>query len=248
MEEEVLIKDCKRQGQKGEREKRPILLQAESSYLQAESSYGTADSMDPDLYRSVTEGDIIAFVTAIQIPRERTFGPPATCAQVSPQKNTILHLSTTFGHYEIAKIICKDLPLLVMDKNYKGDTALHIAAREGNLLLVSLLIEPVEMHLGVENDEGNTALHEALRYRHEDVSQALIFKDLDMIYSANKDGESVLYLAAEAGYANLVNLLMENPVGNYNRGEPKNKSLVHAAILGRNTGILIFSLLLFCLS
>lgn len=229
MEEEVLIKDCKRQGQKGERERR-------STLLQEESSYGTADSMDPDLYSSVTEGDIIAFVTAIQIPRERKFGPPATCAQVSPQKNTILHLSTSFAHYEIVKIICKDLPLLVMDKNYKGDTALHIAARKGNLLLVSLLIEPVEMHLGEENDEGNTALHEALLHRHEDVARALIYKDLDMIYSANKEGESVLYLAAEAGYANLVKLLMENPVGNYNRREPKNKSPVHAALLGRNIG------------
>ncbi|KAL6330173.1 hypothetical protein AAG906_040094 [Vitis piasezkii] len=103
----------------------------------------------------------------------------------------------------------------------QGDTALHIAARAGNSLLVNF----------------NTALLEALQHRHEEVAWNIINKDRNMSCSVNKEGKSLLYLAAEAGYANLVRFIMENPAGNDSiEGKLENKPSVKAAILGKNIG------------
>ncbi|XP_057491362.1 protein ACCELERATED CELL DEATH 6-like [Actinidia eriantha] len=209
-----------------------------------EEGYGVAESMDPDLYRATTEGDILEFIRAMERagPLDRPYGPPAACVQLGPQKNTVLHIATSYGHYEIVKLLCKDLPFFVAEKNSKGNTPLHIAARAGDWLLVILLVNSDYRDsdfLAEENEEGNTALHEALAYRHEKVARILIDKNRNMLYSVNKEGKSVLYLAAEAGYACLVKLLMENPAGNCSaKGRLRHKSPVHAAILGRNIEVL----------
>ncbi|KAA8525047.1 hypothetical protein F0562_011459 [Nyssa sinensis] len=203
-----------------------------------EELYGTAESMDPKLYRATTEGDILEFIRAMERGLEdRQHGPPASCLQLGPQQNTVLHIATSFGHYEIVKLVCKDLPFFVAEKNSKGDTALHIAARAGDPLLMNLLLssDVKEGVLGEKNEEGNAALHEALRCRWEELALMLIDRNKNMSYSVNNEGKSLLCLAAEAGYVGIVELLMENPIGNYSvDGRLKNKSPVHAAILGGN--------------
>ncbi|THG13656.1 protein ACCELERATED CELL DEATH 6-like [Camellia sinensis] len=217
----------------------PGLLEEEE---EEQGSYGTAESMDPELYRATTEGDILEFIQAMeQGPLDRQYGSSATCLQLGPQKNTVLHIATSSGRYEIVKLLCKDLPFFVAEKNAKGDTPLHIAARGGDSLLVSLLINSDfrEEILEERNEEGNTALHEALHHRHEKVARILIDKNRNISYSVNKDGKSVVYLAAEGGYVGLVKILMENPAGNCSiEGRLRNKSPVHAAILGRNLDVL----------
>ncbi|KAI8007063.1 Protein ACCELERATED CELL DEATH 6 [Camellia lanceoleosa] len=148
----------------------PGLLEEEE---EEQESYGTAESMDPELYRATTEGDILEFIRAMeQGPLDRQHGSSATCLQLGPQKNTVLHIATSSGHYEIVKLLCKDLPFFVAEKNAKGDTPLHIAARGGDSLLVSLLINS-DFRRGFwkRNEEGNTALHEALHHRHKKVAQ-----------------------------------------------------------------------------
>ncbi|KAL0406313.1 UNVERIFIED_CONTAM: hypothetical protein Slati_3945200 [Sesamum latifolium] len=217
--------------------KNPGLLEEEE-----EESYSTAETMDPELYRATIEGDILRFVRAMEQGQpDRYHSPPASCVQLGPQRNTVLHIATSFAHYEIVKLICKDLPFFVAEKNAKGDTALHIAARAGDSLLVLLLINSdfKEGGLAEKNDEGNTPLHEALKYGHEEVARILINKNLEMPYSLNKEGKSLLYLAAEAGFVTIVRLLMDNPVGNNSMGgKHKNKSPVYAAIRGCNIDVI----------
>ncbi|KAE9457630.1 hypothetical protein C3L33_10461, partial [Rhododendron williamsianum] len=193
--------------------KNPALLEEQEE----EESYGTSESMDPELYRATTEGDILEFIKAMEHGTlDRQYHSSAGCVQLGPQKNTVLHIATGSRHYEIVKLLCKDLPFYVAEKNSKGDTPLHIAARAGDSLLVTLLIncDWREGALELENEEGNTALHEALGHRHRKVAWILINKNPSAWYSVNKEGKSVLYLAAEAGYVDLVKLLMDNPVGN----------------------------------
>ncbi|EYU26166.1 hypothetical protein MIMGU_mgv1a003985mg [Erythranthe guttata] len=187
--------------------------------LEEEETYETAENMDPQLYRATTEGDILEFVRAMEEGTlDRHHSPPASCVQLGPQKNTVLHIATNFARYEIVKLICKDLPFFVAEKNAKGDIALHIAARAGDSLLVTLL---------------------ALKYGHEEVARILINKNPEMHYSLNMEGKSLLYLAAEAGFVTIVRLLLDNPVGNYSVGaKHKNKSPVFAAILGRNIDVM----------
>ncbi|XP_058217969.1 protein ACCELERATED CELL DEATH 6-like isoform X1 [Rhododendron vialii] len=207
-----------------------------------EESYGTSESMDPELYRATTKGDILEFIKAMEHGTlERQYHSSAGCVQLGPQKNTVLHIATSCGHYEIVKLLCNDLPFYVAEKNSKGDTPLHIAARAGDSLLVTLLIncDLREGALELENEERNTALHEALGHRHRKVARILIDRNRSAWYSVNKEGKSVLYLAAEAGFVGLVKLLMENPAGICRvEGRIRNKSPVHAAILGKHIDVL----------
>ncbi|KAL8510988.1 hypothetical protein ACS0TY_017708 [Phlomoides rotata] len=209
--------------------------------LEEEESYETAETMDPNLYRAIMEDDILEFVRGIEHGFvDQPHNPPASCVQLGPQKTTVLHIATSFASYEIVKIICKDLPFFVVEKNAKGDIPLHIAARAGDSLLVTLLVNSdfKEGGLGERNEEGNTALHEALKYGHEEVARILINKNPDMTYSTNKKGKS-LYLAAGAGFLTIVRLLMDNPVGNYSvGGKHKNKSPAFAAVFGRNIDVI----------
>ncbi|KAI8551699.1 hypothetical protein RHMOL_Rhmol06G0206400 [Rhododendron molle] len=203
-----------------------------------EESYGMVESMDPELYRAITEGDILEFIKAMEHGTlDRHYQSSAGCVQLGPQKNTVLHIATSCGHYEIVKLLCKDLPFYVAEKNSKGDTPLHIAARVGDSLLVTLLIncDLREGALELENGERNAALHGALGHRHQKVARILIDRNRSAWYSVNKEGKYVLYLAAEAGFVGLVKLLMENPAGICSvEGRIRNKSPVHAAILGKH--------------
>lgn len=215
---------------------------------QDQESYGVVETMDPELYKAAVEGDILEFARAMEnCTMDRHDNLLASCVQLGPQKNTVLHIAASFGHHEIVKLICKDIPYLVVEKDSRGDTALHVAARSGDIVLVRILLDTdFKGGLGEVNEEGNTALHEALRYNHEDIARILIENNLNMIYSDNKEGESLLYLAAEAGYPSVIRLLMDNPVGNYiGQDKHKNKSPVHAAIKGRNIGNFLS---IFCLS
>ncbi|XP_047966328.1 protein ACCELERATED CELL DEATH 6 [Salvia hispanica] len=207
--------------------------------LDEEESYETAQTMDPKLYRAIMKDDILEFVRAMECDRQH--GPTVSCVQLGPQNKTVLHVATSFGSYEIVKLICKDLPDLVAEKNARGDTALHIAARAGSSQLVTLLVnsEFAEGGLREKNEEGNTALHEALKYGHEEVARILINRNPLMSYSLNKEGKSLLYLAAGAGFLIIVRLLMDNPVGSYSTGaKHKNKSPVFAAILEHNIDVI----------
>ncbi|OMO67195.1 hypothetical protein COLO4_30202 [Corchorus olitorius] len=210
-----------------------------------ENYYGNSSSMDPDLYKAAMEGNILELVEAVEkVPADRQCDVPASCIQVSPQKNTMLHIATSYRHHEIVNLICKDLPFFIQEKNSKGDTALHIAARIGDPSLVRLIVNAMQDYssqaiLGDRNEDGNTALHEALLCHHEKVAQILIDKNREMSYGVNKEGKSLLYLAAAAGYADIVRLIMENPLGNCNEQQRlRNKSPAHAAIHGRNIGYL----------
>ncbi|KAG5545351.1 hypothetical protein RHGRI_017726 [Rhododendron griersonianum] len=207
-----------------------------------EESYGTSESMDPELYRATTEGDILEFIKAMEHGTlDRQYHSSAGCVQLGPQKNTVLHIATSCGHHEIVKLLCNDLPFYVAENNSKGDTPLHIAARAGDLLLVNLLIncDLREGALELENKERNTALHEALGHRHQKVARILIDRNRSAWYSVNNEGKSVLYLAAEAGFVGLVKLLMENPAGICRvEGRIRNKSPVYAAILGNHIDVL----------
>ncbi|KAI8551696.1 hypothetical protein RHMOL_Rhmol06G0206100 [Rhododendron molle] len=222
--------------------KNPGLAEEGEEGEEEEESYGTAESMDPELYRATTEGDILEFIKAMKHGTlDRQYHSSAGCVQLGPQKHTVLHIATSCGHYEIVKLLCKDLPFYVAEKNSKGDTPLHIAARAGDLLLVTLLTscDLREGVLELENEEGNTALHEALGHRHEKVARILIDRNPNTSYSVNKEGKSVLYLAAEAGFVDLVKLLVDNPVGNCSvERRFRNRSAVHAALLGKNIDVL----------
>ncbi|KAJ4956969.1 hypothetical protein NE237_013752 [Protea cynaroides] len=113
--------------------------------------------------------------------------------EITPQKNTVLHIAAKFGQTETVKEIHKHCPDLLRRQNSKGDTALHLAARNGFPDIVRFLIdqdnkqqhvielrkgpqsitdhqevaetddEKAQLIIRMRNNKKDTALHEAVR-------------------------------------------------------------------------------------
>lgn len=224
-----------------------------------------AYSMDPELYRSATTGNTVAFQEA-SADTERS-----PLDQVSPRQNTVLHLAARSGHHQLVDSILKRFPQLVMRKNYTGDLALHVAARGGHLSIVKMMVlsssGDIKSLLNEVNNQGNTALHATLENRHEEVAKFLVrYTDPTLSYYPNKENKSPLWLATEAGYLELIRTMIDKePIGSdslevegpsveesvdniVSRQEQgrsntpyeslEGKSLLHAAIRGKNIDVL----------
>ncbi|KAL0009696.1 hypothetical protein SO802_004804 [Lithocarpus litseifolius] len=226
------------------------------------------ESMDPKLYEAVQRKDI-DFIKA-QDPEH------SALSDKTPELNSILHLAAASSDddHQFVKAIL-EIQLLqksVTEKNSNDDLPLHVAARAGNIKIVKLLVEwsngQLQDHSTCgsqweKNMEGNTPLHLALinkfqvgrslalKARYNEVARFLVKNGPEgCFYYPNKERESPLYLAAEAGDEELVKLMIDTvpllPYGKSNvqaaiyylmtiTNLPYGKSIVHAAIDSSNT-------------
>ncbi|XP_034702600.1 protein ACCELERATED CELL DEATH 6-like [Vitis riparia] len=209
--------------------------------------------MDRRMHAQATQGNVDGFIKILgSISSEQDLQHSEILCQVSPRKNTCLHIAANFGHHDLAKYIVKECPDLIKNKNSKGDTALHIAARKRNLSFVKIVmdscpsgsgasqdVEKAEPSLlGIGNKEGNTVLHEALinRCKQEDVVEILIKADPQVAYYPNEEGKSPLYLAAESHYFHVVEAIGNSEVEE--RMKNRDRKAVHGAIMGKNKEML----------
>lgn len=175
--------------------------------------------MDAKLYKAAAQGDINILK---QIPESEIR------SQLTPNKNTILHIAARFGQFDCVEYIlhfhwCSSL---IRQPNLKGDTPLHIAAREGHFGMTKSLVCAVkaldeeEMESGVVarnyykvvlrmmNLEKETALHLAVRYHHSEVVKFLMEEDDGFSYGGNVRGQTPLYMAVERGFGDLVGMML----------------------------------------
>lgn len=177
------------------------------------------------LHKSTIEGNIEAFTTTLKKIENSTTNHNSALSRLTPQGNTILHIAASFGHKNLSQVILEQEASLLSHKNYQGDTPLHIAAKAGNLPLIKYLVQFIKENgttnldtegnrtvglLKEKNKEKSTALHEALINGHESVAKFLIEADASICYVLNKEEDSPLYLAAGAGYVEIVKLIKEN--------------------------------------
>ncbi|KAL6342622.1 hypothetical protein AAG906_012485 [Vitis piasezkii] len=166
--------------------------------------------------------------------------------QLTPNKNTVLHIAAQFGQLDCVQYILglNSSSSLLLKPNLKGDTPLHHAAREGHLTVVKALIDAAKrLHQEIEsgvggdkaimrmtNEEENTALHEAVRYHHSEVVKSLTEEDPEFIYGANIAGYTLLYMAAERGFEDLVNLIIGTCTSPAHSGM-MGRTALHAAVI-----------------
>lgn len=173
--------------------------------------------------------------------------------QLTPTKNTVLHLASESGKAECVEQILRKYPDLLCKKNSEGDTALHVAVRGGHLNVVRVLLDnakasPSErsennIHMKLIrmlNDEKESALHEAVRHDYVHIVKFLVEKDPDDEHSPNKHLMAPLYLATFKGHVASVNLIFANckkPTGikPTDKG-PDGRTLLHAAVMSSSTG------------
>ncbi|XP_062119791.1 uncharacterized protein LOC133834255 isoform X2 [Humulus lupulus] len=144
----------------------------------------------------------------------------------------------------------KDLcPALLMQANAREETPILMAARYGHHHIVDFLIEHaksslpqdleedisgVQTMIRMKNEEEDTSLHEAARFGHLEVVQILTREDPDFSYSANKSGETPLYIVIQCRHQDLVNVILNNCLSPATGG-PNGRTALHAA--STNIGI-----------
>ena len=94
-----------------------------------------------------------------------------------------------------------------------------------------------KMMLRMTNNENDTALHEAVRYNHSNVVKLLILEERDFIYGANFSGGTPLYMAAERGFHELVQIIIDNTRPSPAHSGLTGRTALHAAVICNNEGM-----------
>ena len=89
--------------------------------------------------------------------------------------------------------------------------------------------------LRMTNEDNDTALHEAVRYHHPKVVKLLIQEDPEFIYGANNEGNTPLYMAADWGFRDLVQMIQEICSSPAHSGF-KGRMALHAAVILNEQG------------
>ncbi|KAI8004402.1 Protein ACCELERATED CELL DEATH 6 [Camellia lanceoleosa] len=203
-----------------------------------------AKYMDPKIYKAAKAGDISGFERAIEDREASPFN------QVSPQEDTVLHIAAYSGHVVLVELILTHRIDLFFKKNSNGNLPIHAAAISGHLSIVKSLLgfpqrDSEEWRVSVlreVNKNEETALHVALKNRHKEVA-AFLFNLCPRVSSyPNKERKSPLYMAAKAGYLDLVKLMTAETVQvvvmDNSMLSSETRSVVHAALRGRNIDVL----------
>ncbi|KAA8525051.1 hypothetical protein F0562_011455 [Nyssa sinensis] len=195
-------------------------------------------SMDHAIYKAAITGNLDVFVVALDDLEGSILD------QISPQKNTILHIAASRGHDHLVKPILRRRQRLFKLKNSVGDLPIHLAASSRHQSTVQYLIseakeKDVKDGLKAANQEGNTLLHLAFKNRHKEVAKLLFVKNKEASCCLNKEDKSPMYMVVEAGYLHLVTVMITycyNTKMNNSGKMRQGKSIVHAATETRNKG------------
>ncbi|KAM4084672.1 hypothetical protein ACB094_08G150500 [Castanea mollissima] len=215
-----------------------------------------AANMQPDLYTAAKRGD----TDFIKILKAGDLEGPVL-SQKTPQLNSILHIAASLGHSQLVEEMLNNHDIYEhrLEGNSAGEFAVHVAARCGHLSTLKKLAPAYSGYLTIKNNEGNTPLHLALikKYREVDlvlktkyseIADFLVETNPEASYCPNEEHKSPLYMAAEAGDAEMVKLMIEKADG-INMAMVQGggrvpeqfeevKLIAHAAITGKNRDVL----------
>ncbi|PON89762.1 Transmembrane protein [Trema orientale] len=212
--------------------------------------------MDSKLYWDAAEGIIDSFKEDKELKLDQIMTPSKNSVL------HVYITSSETGQTNFVEEILKICPELLMQPNANDDIPLHVASRYGHEHIVKVLIERAKaldhgrgdddlddlesgsnsrttVYVGAAkemlrktNKENDTSFHEAVRFGHLGVVRMLIEEDPDYLYAANGAGESPLYMAAERGYRDLVNEILE--CSSVRAGGPNNRTALHAATIAKD--------------
>ncbi|KAI3440838.1 ANK_REP_REGION domain-containing protein [Psidium guajava] len=194
--------------------------------------------MDPQLYAAARSGDA-SFL-------ERIEGNSTLLSQVTPKRNTILHVSAEFERVDFFKEATRLCPSLFDKTNSKQETPLQVAARVGCSELVDFIVDHartaypdlesqaghdggLQKLLRMVNLEGDNALHLSVRNGHYSAVKSLVEADAGLLDSANCAGESPFYIATAKGHGKIAELILGHS-GSCLPGGTNGMTALHAAL------------------
>ncbi|KAK2975549.1 hypothetical protein RJ640_011548 [Escallonia rubra] len=163
----------------------------------------TQERMDPGLYRAAMYGRSVGFLQEDKHKLE---------AQLTPNRNTILHIAAMFGNTDCVNAILRNCPSLLSRVNSKGDTAFHIAAREGHSSVIRALVEHAKArdNFAAASNPGHTGLvHAYVNYvkAQEEELEKGFGSAKGMLRMTNEDGNTALHEAVQHCHLDVVKLL-----------------------------------------
>ncbi|KAK3404377.1 hypothetical protein EUGRSUZ_K00692 [Eucalyptus grandis] len=121
-------------------------------------------------------------------------------------RGSLLHIAAATGESNIVRLLLERVDAhLIAARDDWGNTPLHIATKAKAFGVVAMLIRHVRdlpdvedrLLLRKKNNYGNTALHEAVLARDVNLVRHLLNEDSELVYSANMDQKSPMYLAID---------------------------------------------------
>eukprot|EP01018_Ginkgo_biloba_P008605 Gb_40389 [translate_table: standard] len=212
-------------------------------------------NMDSTLYKAARSGNIDSLNGVLG-------GNPAALDQVTPEKNTALHLAASayendqkkrrIGKIKFVQCLLQLNPKLSLIQNDKGNTALHEAAQVGlsDVVKVFLTRQPDLINIcnefqetplfkAAERGHGNTALHEAAQVGLSDVVKVFLTRQPDLINIGNVFQDTPLFKAAEGGHVETVLEILQHssPLQYVTEKTLDCRTCLHVAVVGGHLGI-----------
>ncbi|XP_067618406.1 uncharacterized protein [Eurosta solidaginis] len=140
-----------------------------------------------------------------------------------------LHIAAAHGRKNIVKFFVGEAGLYVDDTDNHGKTSLHIAAQNGHKDTVEVLLKNKASTIA-QDMSGNSPLYYAIGNNHVNVVKVLLEKDTNVDSNEAIGGFTPLHAAAECGYLELVNFLLQNKA-DVNARNDRDWTPLHAAAL-----------------
>eukprot|EP01018_Ginkgo_biloba_P008591 Gb_26480 [translate_table: standard] len=161
------------------------------------------DEMDPRLHEAALSGNWMMLDT---LKRENT----AVLDQLTPEKNTPLHLAARAGKAEFVENLLQLKPKLSLTQNDKGNTALHEAAQVGQLDVVKVLLTRQPDLINICNEFQETPLFKAAERGHVEIVRKILEHSdpLQNVTQKTLDHRTCLHVAAVGGHRDVVKVLL----------------------------------------
>ena len=140
-----------------------------------------------------------------------------SCYSIDKCGNSLLHVSSMYGHLKIAVYLCSDTEtgITMMAPNIDGQNPLHLAAKHGRFEVVEYLTTLQNCTPSARENEGRTALHLAIDGGHLKIVQFLV--DGSFCNPADTVGRkgsyvtktSTVHIAAQRGHLEILKYLVD---------------------------------------
>ncbi|KAK6912022.1 Ankyrin repeat [Dillenia turbinata] len=143
--------------------------------------------------------------------------------------NTVLHLASRLGHYELVVKIVKFKPELVEAENQKLETPLHDACRQNNPRILLLFLGTNPWAVSKLNDMNQSALYVACSTGLSEMVKLLL--NQRWLLDSEEDGVQVnsLQIAASRGHIDVIRMILKACPDFAQRTDKNGQSALHYA-------------------
>ncbi|KAK6912023.1 PGG domain [Dillenia turbinata] len=194
--------------------------------------------MDRPVYEAIVRNDVATF---LRLVRENKSILQQRCATSG---NTVLHLASRLGHYELVAKIVKFKPELVEAENQKLETPLHDACRQNNPKILSLFLGTNPWAASKLNDMNQSALYVACSTGLPEMVKLLLNQRMilkarpDFAQRTDKNGQSALHYACGQGHLTITKEFLRLDTTLSQQYDNSGRTPLHLAAMNGKTAIL----------